>query len=68
MPMKLNPELMGEIAGMAIRAERFFLRCQFDAECKAEADWAEAGRRHAKGILKIVEELPAPTETSTQAP
>ncbi len=68
MPMRLNADLMAEIADLALRAERMFLRCQFDADTPAEIEWAEAGKRHARGLSKIVRELPARPTVAAQMP
>jgi hypothetical protein len=59
MPMRPNPDLMADIAEIAVRAERLFLRCQFDAESPQEVEWAQSGLRHARGLGKVVTEFTA---------
>ena len=58
MPIRPHPELLADIAEIAVRAERLFLRCQFDADGEAEIEWAKTGLRHARGLKAVVLELP----------
>jgi hypothetical protein len=61
MPMRPNPELLADIAEIAVRAERLFLKCQFDADGDAETEWAKTGLRHARGLKAVVTDLPGVT-------
>lgn len=57
--IKPNPDVLADILETTVRAERLFLRAQFDADSKEEIEWAQNGLRHARGLKKIVGELPS---------
>ncbi len=55
MSVVVNPDLFAAILAATVRAERFFLRAQFEADSQDEVQRAIEGRRHALGLRAIVE-------------
>lgn len=53
-------EMLARVRRAAVEVERFFRRCQFEADAAAERQRAERGLRHAIGLRKVVNSVHVP--------
>lgn len=67
MPLPFNAGLMADIAHVSARAERFAIRCQFEANSPAELQWAETLKRHARAMQKLMLEPPGSSPAAGSA-
>ncbi len=63
MPMTFNANLFAETAANLVHLERWALKAQFDAGSKEETEFAQAVRRHAKGLGELLRHLPTRATT-----